>query len=73
MPFILRGVSLLGVASAGTARAIREQVWEHLAGDWKPAHLADIANREVALAELPAVFATMLAGNSLGRTVVKIG
>ncbi len=70
MPFIIRGVSLLGIASAGTARAIREQVWEHLAGDWKPAHLATIANRDVALADLPAIFDTMLAGASVGRTVV---
>jgi len=73
MPFIIRGVSLLGVASAGTARPIREQVWAHLAGDWKPAHLERIAHREVALADLPGVFATMLAGGSLGRTVVRIG
>ena len=73
MPFILRGLSLLGVASAGTARAIREQVWEHVASDWKPSHLADIAKREVALADLPRVFDTMLAGGSLGRTVVKPG
>lgn len=73
MPFILRGVSLLGIASAGTARPIREQVWAHLAGDWKPAHLAQIANREVALADLPGVFATMLGGGALGRTVVKLG
>ena len=36
MPFIIRGVSLLGVASAGTARDIRERVWQHLADDWKP-------------------------------------
>ena len=73
MPFIIRGVSLLGVASAGTARPIREQVWEHLADDWKPAHLERIADREVALADVPAVFPTMLAGGSLGRTVVRIG
>lgn len=73
MPFIIRGLSVLGIASAGTARPIREQVWEHLANDWKPAHLATIANREIALAELPGVFATMLAGGSLGRTVVKAG
>jgi putative YhdH/YhfP family quinone oxidoreductase len=73
MPFIIRGVSLLGVASAGSARAIRDQVWERLAGDWKPAYLAEIANRETGLSGLPAVFATMLAGNSLGRTVVRVG
>lgn len=73
MPFIIRGLSLLGIASAGTARPIREQVWERLSGDWKPAHLEKIANREVALADIPTVFDTMLAGKSLGRTVVKIG
>jgi len=73
MPFIIRGLSLLGIASAGTARPIREQVWERLAGDWKPAHLNEIAKREVGLAELPAIFDTMLAGGSLGRTVVRVG
>jgi putative YhdH/YhfP family quinone oxidoreductase len=73
MPFIIRGLSVLGVASAGTARSIREQVWAHLAGDWKPAHLATIAHREVALNDLPGVFEPMLAGGSLGRTIVKIG
>ena len=72
MPFIIRGVSLLGVASAGTARAIREQVWQHLARDWKPTHLDRICTREVGLAQLPEVFATMLAGGSLGRTLVRL-
>lgn len=71
MPFILRGISLLGIASTSTARAVREQVWEHLAGDWKPAHLDKIAIGEVSLEGLPAIFATMLAGESVGRTVVK--
>lgn len=72
MPFIIRGVSLLGVASAGTARDIRGQVWEKLAADWKPQHLDTICTREVDLAGLPAVFETMLAGGSFGRTVVRI-
>jgi putative YhdH/YhfP family quinone oxidoreductase len=73
MPFIIRGLSLLGIASAGTARPIREQIWEHLANDWKPAHLNEIAKREVALADLGPVFDTMLDGGSHGRTVVKVG
>jgi acrylyl-CoA reductase (NADPH) len=72
MPFIIRGVSLLGVASAGTARDIREQVWTHLADDWKPRHLDLICTREVGLGELPDVFAKMLQGGSLGRTLVVI-
>ncbi len=72
MPGIIRGVSLLGVASAGTARDIRDAVWARLAGDWKPAHLDRICTREAGLGELPGVFAHMLAGGSLGRTVVRI-
>jgi len=72
MPFIIRGASLLGIASAGTARDIRDRIWQQLAGDWKPRHLDRIAQREVTLDELPAVFEHMLAGDSFGRTVVKL-
>lgn len=73
MPFIIRGVSLLGVASAGTARGIRDDIWRHLADDWKPRHLDAICQREIALDGLPGVFADMLAGRSFGRTVVETG
>ena len=72
MPFIIRGVSLVGVASAGTARDIREAIWQHLASDWKPRHLDRICTREIALPQLPDVFATMLTGGSFGRTLVAI-
>lgn len=73
MPFIIRGVSLLGIGSAGTARDIRDRIWELLAGEWKPARLDSICTREVTLEQLPEVFDTMLAGGSLGRTVVRLG
>ena len=72
MPFIIRGVSLLGVASAGTARDIREEVWRRLAGRWKPDNLDAICTREVGLDGLTEVFSAMLAGQSLGRSVVCI-
>jgi putative YhdH/YhfP family quinone oxidoreductase len=72
MPFIIRGVSLLGVASAGTARDLRDEVWRRLAGDWKPGNLDAICTRETDLDGLPAVFASMLAGESRGRTVVRV-
>jgi acrylyl-CoA reductase (NADPH) len=72
MPFIIRGVSLLGVASAGTARDLRDEVWQRLATRWKPAHLDTICTREIGLDELPEVFAGMLAGGSLGRTLVRL-
>ena len=72
MPFIIRGVSLLGVASAGTARDIREEVWRRLADSWKPDNLDAICTREVGLDGLTEVFSAMLAGQSLGRSVVCI-
>ena len=72
MPFILRGVSLLGIASAGTSRAIRDDVWRHLADDWKPMHLETIATREVGLDGLGSVFEAMLGGGSFGRTLVRM-
>lgn len=72
MPFIIRGVSLLGVASAGTARDIRDEVWRRLASDWKPDRLEAICARETDLDGLPDVFAMMLDGASLGRTVVRL-
>ena len=72
MPFILRGVSLLGIASAGTARAIRDAIWQHLADDWKPSHLDKIATKEVGFDELSPVFAQMLRGESFGRTLVRL-
>ena len=73
MPFIIRGLSILGVASAGTAREIRDRIWAQLAGEWKPAHLDRIAHSEIELADLPGVFDKMLAGGSLGRSLVRVG
>lgn len=72
MPFIIRGVNLLGVASSGSARPTRERVWQHLAGVWKPRHLEHIATHEATLGELPAVFERMLTGDAFGRTVVRV-
>src|SRR3546814_17927321 len=69
-PFIIRGVSLLGIASAGTGRPHRDAVWAHLASAWKPAHLDTICTREIRLEELSSVFRTMLSGGSFGRTLV---
>ena len=72
MPFIIRGVSLLGVASAGTARDIRDEIWRRLANEWKPTTLDAICTREIGLDGLPEVFRRMLAGGSLGRTLVRL-
>jgi len=73
LPFILRGVSLLGISSANTARPIRDDIWQLLSDEWKPIHLETIASSEVALDSLASVFETMLAGRSSGRTLVRTG
>lgn len=72
MPFILRGVSIIGIAASGSQRADREAVWEKLGDAWKPDRLDAIFKREISLDELPDAFATMMAGQALGRIVVKI-
>jgi len=71
MPFIIRGVSVLGIASAGTAYNIRRTLWERLASMWKPKHLDTILTKTVSMNELDDVFATMLSGGSFGRTLVQ--
>jgi len=73
MPFILRGVSLLGIHSVEMPRSWRLDLWKHLATDWKPAQLKDIASRTVSLEEVPAVCAELIASQVLGRTIVRIG
>lgn len=73
MPFILRGVSLLGVNSMATPRAQRLAVWQRLAGDLKPAHLAIIGTRTIAFDDLPGAFDEFLRGEVTGRTIVAIG
>jgi NADPH2:quinone reductase len=72
MPFILRGVSILGISSSGCPEAWRPQLWQRLATDLRPPHLGEIVSQIVSLSELPGVFATMLKGEIKGRTVVRV-
>jgi NADPH2:quinone reductase len=71
MPFILRGVKLLGVDSAMCPMPIRRRVWDRLASDMKPAGLAKSA-REISLEDLPRAFSTLLNGEARGRFVVTV-
>jgi putative YhdH/YhfP family quinone oxidoreductase len=73
LPFILRGVSLLGVDSVGTPMDVRRRVWERLAGDLRPQGLEEQITREVALEDVDALLDDVLAGNARGRTVVRVG
>ena len=73
MPFILRGVNLLGINSTATPRELRLKVWQRLADELKPPHLDFITTRTIGLEQLPEVFHGYLEGTVTGRTVVKIG
>jgi NADPH2:quinone reductase len=73
MPFILRGVNLLGINSSATRREDRLEVWRRIATDLTPRHLARIARRTIPFADLPGAFQAHLEGKVTGRTVVKIG
>lgn len=70
-PFILRGVSLIGIDSVNCPAATRQQVWDKLAGEWKPAHLGEIAT-EIRLEEVEEKIQAILQGGIRGRVVVKL-
>jgi len=72
MPFILRGVNILGINSAATPRPLRERVWQRIASDLKPAGLDSICTRIVELDALLEVFPAYLHNQVHGRTVVRI-
>jgi len=71
LPFILRGVRLIGVDSAFTPMPLRRRVWARLATDLKPRHLSEIAF-SITLDELPAQFDRLLKAVGRGRAVVRI-
>ncbi len=68
-PFILRGVSLLGVDSVNCPMAQRRRVWERLAGDMRPRHLAAMT-RTIAFDDLPKAFDDFIDAKVKGRIVV---
>ena len=72
MPFILRGVNLLGINSMATPRKLRLRVWQRIAADLKPSQLNLIAGETVAFDSLPQIFPKVLAGGHRGRIVVRI-
>ena len=71
LPFILRGVKLIGIDSVMCPMARRLEVWRRLATDMKPPQLRKIAT-EIRLDDLPTAFDTLLKGRARGRFVVKV-
>jgi acrylyl-CoA reductase (NADPH) len=72
MPFILRGVNLLGINSVSVLRELRIEVWQRIATDLRPVHLDQIATREVGLETLAAEFPAYIDGTVTGRTIVRL-
>jgi acrylyl-CoA reductase (NADPH) len=72
LPFILRGVRLLGVDSVMAPRDRRERAWARIARDL-PAELVDGLTTEIPLADVPGWSEKILAGKVRGRAVVAVG
>lgn len=70
LPFILRGIRVVGIDSVNVDMALRLPLWQRLATDW---YVADqLHTQEITLDELPATLASLLAGTHQGRTIVKV-
>lgn len=72
MPFILRGVSLLGASSNNCARDVRHQIWRDLGSKWRPKHIESIVSRTVGLKDLTEAFEDLLHRRVHGRILVEI-
>lgn len=72
MPFILRGVQLLGADSANCPMELRQKIWNKLAAAWRPERVHDQV-RTIEFDDLPTHFDAYLKGLVRGRTVVRIG
>lgn len=70
-PFILRGISLIGISAQNFPMALREPLWTRMADEWKPDHLLSMY-REITMEELPAAIEAILKGQLKGRTVVNM-
>jgi len=71
-PFILRGVSLLGIDSVFCPMPLRRATWERLAGDLKPKGLLDTIAHEITLDGLAGATQQILAAQVKGRTLVRL-
>ena len=71
LPFILRGVNLLGVDSVELPLDQKQQIWNLFANEWALTDIDSLAET-IVLAELPAVLAKVLAGGAIGRYVLDL-
>lgn len=72
LPFILRGIHLLGIDSVQVSRSLRNTLWREMATTMKPVHLVDFMTNEVGLTEISNICQSLLEGPHHGRTIVQL-
>ena len=72
MPFIIRGVNLLGVSSSNCPQTLRKEIWDRLGDDLHPEHIAKIKKQSIKLENLPETFDKLLSNEIRGRVLVEI-
>jgi len=70
-PFILRGISLIGISSQNTPMDLRINIWQKLSGQWKPEKLETLA-RYIPLEKLDENISLILKAQQKGRAVVDL-
>ena len=70
-PFILRGISLIGISAQNYPMNLRQGLWEKLSNEWKPAHLLNLYS-EIQLSDLKTTLELILRGELKGRTIVRM-
>ncbi|MDD3078943.1 MAG: YhdH/YhfP family quinone oxidoreductase [Paludibacter sp.] len=70
-PFILRGISLIGISAQNYPMHLREVLWQRLASEWKPNHLLSLYN-EIELEQVNDAIALILKGKLKGRTIIRL-
>lgn len=70
-PFILRGISLIGISAQNYPMHLRQNMWNRLSNEWKPDHLLNLFN-EITLNELKPTIESILKGELKGRTIVNM-
>ncbi|MDU4696213.1 MAG: acryloyl-CoA reductase [Paenibacillus sp.] len=71
-PFILRGVNLLGIDSVFCPEPLRSELWQLLAGDWKPERVLNAGVTEYPLERLPEALNTVLSSKAVGRQIISL-
>ena len=70
-PFILRGITLIGIDSQNYPMSYRVKVWEKLSQEWKPSQILNVYT-EITLDDIAEKINLMLQGKSTGRTVIRM-